>query len=180
MKRWFKIIAITVILLPCLYLLSYGPAVYWVRLPIISTHTALAFDSYDRRLISYLSFYSPIQRIRSDHNSLDVTLEKYQAFFHRPIVPDRGLVLGQIYLPRSYFDELSGLPKPVSIASDGSHYVEAQGVTSRLSGQTFDTGYVYYLPRSEILVACGEPLLVDLMQVIIQDGPRINSSPLLP
>lgn len=179
MKRAFKILAGTIFGLPLLYLLSYGPAVYWVRYPILSTHTAAAFDDYDWRLSRYVSFYAPVRRMFCDLYGRTPALDKYQALFHRSIQTPQGFVLGGVYLERSSFDKISGLP-PAKAVCDANYFMEEEGVASRLNGQTFDKGYAYYLPRNEMLVACGEPLLIDLMRGITMDGPRVEGSPLLP
>lgn len=168
MKSRVKALIALVLCIPMLYTLSSGPAVKWVRQPIIKDRSLSAFDHYDRRLDAYLSFYSPLLKLRSRLKPVDFVLGAYERFFQRSLSHDPGSVLCQLHFCRRTYQGLSwGGHPPPGAASDARERLRSGGIP-------FATGYAFYLPRSEILVAEGTPDDINLFECVVSDGPDLS------
>ena len=160
----FKRILLYAGVLFVVYVLSVGPAVYWVRSPILTDRSLRAFDRYDRRLSAYFSAYLPILWLRYKSSTAESAFAFYERLFQPKLPSQPPLILGELFFPAGFYSlGYSGewpLPKVACDARD----------RMRLHGISFERGYVFYLPRSEMLVAEGTQEDIDLFETIVSDS----------
>jgi hypothetical protein len=88
-KRFPKIL-LSVGALLLIYALSSGPAVYWVRCPVVTGRTLEAFDRYDRRLNAYFCVYFPIVWLRNTSSGAESALACYERLFQPDYYPSQA------------------------------------------------------------------------------------------
>ncbi len=167
MKRLPKILLSAGALL-LIYVFSSGPAVYWVRRPVVNVRSLNAFDRYDKRLRAYFDFYFPIILLRTRSDVAESVLSIYERLFQPRLSPQSGLVLGETYFPAGFYSHGRDGKRPTPKATcDARDLMQPHGIQ-------FKRGYVFYLPRSQILVAEGTQDDIDLFENVVSDGPDLS------
>src|SRR5688500_10777539 len=127
MKRLRKL-AIALALISLAYILSIGPAVYWVRRPIVTDRSLAAFDTYDRRLDRYFTLYRPIVLLRARSEKIHSWFGSYESRFQPRLKTEPGLVLGNVEHSTGFFEQVP------TVSADARDTLRSQGMTIREGG----------------------------------------------